>query len=385
MKLAVLGASGFIGGRVVEMLHLRRTAAVRPVARRVSGLARSARFDLDCRIADAFDRAALQSAFEGCEVVLHAVAGDARTILGSLAPVYQAAQAAGVQRLVYLSSASVHGPAPPPGTDERTPLTTDHALPYSNARVRAERDLMRLRHAGGMELVLLRPGIVWGPRSRWTAGLADDLLAGEAYLVGAGAGISNAVYVDNLVHAIELAATAPVSAVDREAFLVGDRERITWADLYSPIARALGVDLGDIPKLYGDVRRPSGRDWWQRVHTARDTRPVRALLSLFPERLRYAVYSGLAAWHGFQRQPAGQTGKSSEPNATVEMTLLQSCQYQLPSARAREVLGYDPPVSFSEACRRSVGWLSFAGYPVVESAGEPEARVAHLTVPGDIA
>src|SRR5512142_1562316 len=103
MRIAVVGAGGFIGSRVVEMLHLENAADVRPVVRTVAGLARSVRFALDDRVADARDRAALADAFAGCDVVVHAVAGGRDTILGTLAPVYEAASIAGVRRLVYLS------------------------------------------------------------------------------------------------------------------------------------------------------------------------------------------------------------------------------------------------------------------------------------------
>jgi nucleoside-diphosphate-sugar epimerase len=44
--------------------------------------------------------------------------------------------------------------------------------------------------------------------------------------------------------------------------------------------------------------------------------------------------------------------------------LLQSCRVRLPIAKAERLLGFDPPVSFAEGCRRSVEWLRDAGYGV---------------------
>src|SRR5262245_17487742 len=113
--IGVIGASGFIGSRIVEMLHLGSRATVRPIVRRNSSLARCSRFSLDARIADGLDVGALSSALEGCDAAVHTIAGGRGTILNTLAPTYEAAKAAGVKRLVYLSSASVHGQAPPPG------------------------------------------------------------------------------------------------------------------------------------------------------------------------------------------------------------------------------------------------------------------------------
>nr|HMN30237.1 NAD-dependent epimerase/dehydratase family protein [Caldilineaceae bacterium] len=246
IPVAILGANGFIGGRIVERFHLSGLATVRPVVRSMSGLARLARFDLEGSVADALDEAALRHAFAGCSVVIHAVAGDPAVILGTLAPVYRAAQAAGVRRLVYLSTASVHGQAPAPGTDERSPLSENQPLAYNRAKVRAEQDLLKLRERGQVEVVLLRPGIVWGPRSVWIANFAAALLAGEAYLIDRGQGICNSIYIDNLVHAIYQALQAP--GVDGEAMLVGDDEQVTWADLYRPVAETLGFELAQLPE-----------------------------------------------------------------------------------------------------------------------------------------
>jgi nucleoside-diphosphate-sugar epimerase len=53
------------------------------------------------------------------------------------------------------------------------------------------------------------------------------------------------------------------------------------------------------------------------------------------------------------------------------MSLLQTCDYRFPTTKARRVLGFEPPITFDEACRRTVAWLGFAGYSV--AAATPEA------------
>lgn len=116
--VGILGANGFVGSRIVEIFHLNTTATVRPIVRTISAMARCSRFALDIRVADGFDFAALRNAIDGLRYRYHAIAGDRRTILGTLTPVYRAAAASGVKRLVYLSTASVHGQAPAVGSDE---------------------------------------------------------------------------------------------------------------------------------------------------------------------------------------------------------------------------------------------------------------------------
>ena len=290
VRVAVLGASGFIGIRLVEIFHLTEMATIRPVVRSVASLASLSRFDLECRLADARDQAALRRAFAGCEVVVHSVAGDRNLILGSLTPSYRAAQEAGVRRIVYLSTASVHGQAPAPGTNEASPLRLGQPIPYNNAKVLAERHLLRLRRRGVVEVVILRPGIVVGPRSFWVASFAEALLTGQAYLVDRGEGVCNCIYVDNLVHAISLALTTP--AADGQAFLLGEQERVKWVDLYRPIAEALGFDLEEVPEVPVPDFGASWADRWQAV---RSSALARRILDPFPISWRQSVAAAVRA------------------------------------------------------------------------------------------
>ena len=373
-KFAVLGANGFIGTRLTEMFALSDLTEVRPIVRNYSSLARASRFNLDSRVADAFDQKSLENSFLGCDVVVHAVAGDIQTVLGTLTPVYQAAQNAGVRRLVYLSSSSVHGQAPAPGTDEESALSDQQVLPYNNAKVHAELTLSQLRKQGDVELVILRPGIVFGPRSFWVTRFAEGLLAGHASVLNRGTGICNSIYVDNLVHAIYLAGTHPNA--DQEVFLLGDQECVTWADLYQPIARALGYDLADLPEGVIAVQDPAPKpSWFDRLEPIRVSRPVQALLSIFPHKYRVAAYRAYETILESRMDSFPNSPEKAPPVISREMALLYSCQYKLPHEKANRIVGYQPPVSFSEAVRRTVAWLAFAGYPVKDEAMNMRSQV----------
>ena len=363
IKFAVVGANGFIGARITEMFALREDVKVRPIVRGYASLARASRFDLELRIADAFDQETLQIAFQGCDVVVHTVAGDIKTILGTLTPVYQAAQKAGVQRLVYLSSASVHGQAPQPGTDETSALSDQQVLPYNNAKVQAEWTLSELRNQGDVELVVLRPGIVFGPRSSWVINFADALLTGRASLHNRGEGICNSIYVDNLVHAIYLSATQP--SIDREVFLLGDQECVTWADLYRPIVTALGYELSDLPEgVISKQARKQKPSWFERLEPIRVSKPVQGLLSIVPHKFRVAAYRAYETILEPQGDSSPIPSEDRQPVISLEMAMLYSCKYKLLHRKAARILGYQPPVSFHEAIRRTIGWLAFAGHPI---------------------
>jgi nucleoside-diphosphate-sugar epimerase len=364
LKLAILGANGFIGARAVEYFHLGGKANVRPVVRSFAALARASRFDLDARVADARDPVALVNALKGCDTLLHCAVGDDKTIAKVTDAAYEAAQVAGIKRIVYLSSASVLGQSPKPGSDEESEMSDKQRLTYNNAKVRAERRFLALRAKGSVELVMLRPGIVYGPRSRWISNLAEELFDGTATLVQEGTGIFNGIYVDNLLDAVERATVASREKVDGRVFHVGDLERVTWGEYYSQVAQALGLDSAAIRH----VSMPDEAETWrEQLQHVRSSRAVQALLPWVPASLKRAVKASLGAIR--HREPDHWSlPVKILPSVTVEMALLQQCQWQFPISRAQAALDYAPPVSFVEGVHRSVQWLRFAGYPVPISA-----------------
>jgi len=345
-RVAVLGASGFVGGHLLAYLRANGHPT-RAVARR-----RPTSADQDYRLADACDVYMLRDAFSGCDAVVHAALGDNDTIRRSVAPVYAAAEAVGVRRLIYISSGSVHGQSPMPGTDERSSLSTRQACSYNNAKVRAERVLRRLRSRGTVEIVILRPTIVFGPGSRWVFDFADALQTGTAYVVDGARGICNSIYVDNLSYGVALALGA--RNVDGEVFLLGDKETVRWRDLYRPIADAFGVDFEKVPSLspgrqtatirqrYLDPVLMSDLAITLKRSVSRETK--RAIKRLLKPRLPH--------------QPAGTASAPARaPIVPHEIADLQRCEWRLPNEKAVRLLGYAPPVTFADGCRRSVEWL----------------------------
>lgn len=359
MKWAVLGASGFVGSRLIEKMHLTGEASVRPIVRNFSSLARLARFELDWRVTNLTDVPKLTQALEGCDVLLHSIVGDESVILGSIPPVYEAAQLAGIRRIVYLSSSAVHGLAPDPSTTEETPLSDHQPFDYNNAKVKAEKMWAKMRSTGKVEVVGLRPSIVFGPRSRWCADLAREVLTGTSYLLSEGSGICNTIYIDNLLQAIVLAAEAP--NVDGAYFLVRDQETVTWKDFYAPIVEACGAHVGDVHQVEAPEFQ---RSWGDRLAHLRSSSLLRIIKPLAPP---VAIRISKAALSALPTPPKSSPWPSVEktrPQVTAEMAALQQCSWRMPCTKAEKLLGYKPQMSFAEGMELSIGWLKFAGYPV---------------------
>jgi nucleoside-diphosphate-sugar epimerase len=384
LTVGVLGAGGFVGSRIVEQFHLGETARVVAIVRSYRALPRLARFALDTRLADALDYAALVKAFAGCDIVVNAVLGPYNQIVAEPPVIYKAAEAAGVRRLIHISTASVHGQAPEPGCDETSALRTDQPVPYNNAKVRAEHRFRALRKRGLVELVMLRPGIVFGPRDIWISGIARRLSEGNAYLVDGGRGICNTVYIDNLVHAVQLALEAPV---DGEAFLIGDSEMISWAEIHRWVATALGDCpppriLTDPPLLLG--KRP----WLDRL---RGVAAWRATMRQFPLSMRDSgremlglLQDAALALRETRRQRARSEWMLPDDGigrVPIETAMLHRCRNKFPFAKARRMLGYDPVVSVEDGLIRSIRALAMAGYAIDADfhlkMAKPRPQAAH--------
>jgi 2-alkyl-3-oxoalkanoate reductase len=359
LRVAVVGASGFVGSRLVEQWHLEDRAEVVPVVRRPEAAASALRLPLDCRVADALDERELARALAGCDAVVHAGAGPRPFVTQSPARVVRAAARAGAGTVIYLSSMAVHGWAAGPGTDESTPLPRRHPLPYNGWKARGERALGRACRETGTRFVILRPGIVYGPRSRWIAGFARAVLEGSAYVVAGGRGICNAIYVDNLVHAVGLALEREEAS--GETFLVADDDAITWRMLYEPVCLALGHSWDAVADFAPRSPRPTAGE---RLLTLKDDPAARAVLDRVPSALRKPVRR--LASHGL----SDERPWDAPPRPALETSILQTCGYRFPTAKARRMLGFAPPVAFDEACRRTVAWLGFAGFPVAVAAWE---------------
>lgn len=359
LRVAVIGANGFVGNRLVEQWHLEERADVVPVVRRPEAAAAVLRFGLDCRVADALDERVLARALVGCDAVVHAGAGPRQFVTQSPACVVRAAAKAGAHTVVYLSSMAVHGWQARPGTDEATPLPRRQPVPYNRWKVRGERALSSACRDTGTRFVILRPGIVYGPRSQWIAGFARSVVDGSAYVVAGGRGVCNAIYVDNLAHAVDLALQREETA--GETFLIADDDAVTWRMLYEPVCRALGRSWDVVADLPPRAPRPTPRE---HLLALRDDTAARIVLDRLPWALRKPIRR-LAV-----RPLAEELSHDVPRRPALETSILQTCGYRFPTTKARRMLGFEPPIAFDEACRRTVAWLGFAGYPVADASRE---------------
>lgn len=369
----VTGAAGFIGGRLVERLA-EQGASVRASVRGFRNAERLARFApaaVELRAFDmgAADAAAADALVAGCDTVFH-LAVDYAALDANLRGIRllgTACRRRGVRRLVFASSASVYWPWPDGPLDETRPIVGKPG----NPNVACQRELMRMVREDGLEAVVVQPTHVYGPfGGDWTERQVERLIAGTVVLPAPGDGVCNAVYVDDVVRALVLAAVRGAAA--GEALLISGAEHPTWREFHDcyarMVGRAGGVRLrtreqirararrtvrGAIGLLArGAARRPRLRATLRSLEQAarRSLRPV--------EPLARAAVRGVAARRAAQASGGHGGAREILPSAAEIDLFASRCAVRI--AKARRLLGYEPAFDLDRGMELTAAWVRWA-------------------------
>jgi nucleoside-diphosphate-sugar epimerase len=249
-RIVVTGATGFVGGAVlVRLSALANFELIAAVRKPLSGLPAAATSVLVAALkVDTDWRQALQAA----NVVIHCAArvhvmddqssdplAEFRkvNVEGTLNLARQAA-AAGVSRFIFISSIKVNGE----GTTLGAPYIADAQAgpvdPYGISKMEAEQELQALAAATGMEVVIIRPVLVYGPGVKANfLSMVRWLNKGIPLPFGAIHNQRSLVALDNLVDLIVTCIDHPAAA--NQTFLVSDGDDLSTTELLRRMCEAL--------------------------------------------------------------------------------------------------------------------------------------------------
>lgn len=345
-RALVTGASGFVGGRLVEKLLIEEGAAVNCLTRDWSKAVWVSRTAADLLEGDVTDADAVGAAIQGCDLVIHCASGgttrdqlNATNVAGTKC-LLDAAVRLGVRRFVYVSSIAVLGASPPTG-DIGEAAYDDGGRAYPASKIAAEKLVLDYAHRGALSATIIRPTFVWGPRSHlFTAGPLGMMRNRTFRWVDHGRGSCHAVYVDNLVESLILAAIR--DGVEGKAFLVTDESGMTWRDFFGALLElAPEYPVGSV--------------------SSRSTL-VRALC-----RLRETASGGVVSLAGsgkpvhvrairrFLRETELLTQRMGMPTYWDLLKFARSGP--LDTSATRDILGYRPIKTFQDAMQETVQWV----------------------------
>jgi len=313
--ILVTGAAGFIGRSLVNRL-ISEGYTVAAFDLPGASFPTEWQGKVDLRPGDVRDPNSVQRAMQGIRTVFHlaAITLDAGTIelhhavtVEGTRHIMQAAADA-KSKVVLTASVVCYG------DKLQQPINLDEDLEwgapagyYSTSKQQQEQLARTMAAKDGTELVIVRPGNVYGPGSpQWVTAALVELLRGTPALIGGGSGDANLVYVENLVEALILAASNP-KAVGR-TYNAADGFGVTWKQYFTDLAQIGG---------------------------ARAPKPIPfGLAGMLATLLEFI-------WHGLKLQ--------SRPPITYEAVNLIGAKARQVISRARDELGYNPIVSYQQA------------------------------------
>ncbi len=256
MVVLLTGASGFVGQALLARLAAQPVLELIAVSR--CSLSELPASIAQVRIADLTADTAWQPVLQGVEVVVHAAArvhvmhdtssdplSEFRKVNvdGTLNLARQAA-AAGVRRFIFISSIKVNGEGTAVGEPYYADARSAPIDPYGISKMEAEEGLRTLAAETGMEVVIIRPVLVYGPGVRANfLSMMRWLHKGVPLPFGAIDNRRSLVALDNLVDLIVTCIDHPAAA--NQTFLVSDGEDLSTTELL----RRMGVALGKPTRL----------------------------------------------------------------------------------------------------------------------------------------
>lgn len=318
MRVFITGALGFIGRALYDRY--------RAEGHEVRGCDLYADPERDIVAGDVGIPGPWQDHLAGCELVIHTAAtvslrlerpeGIWRSNVLGTANAVTAAERAGVQRFVHFSSVTAFGFEFPDGVDELYPVRGGYA-PYPDSKIASEQVVLQAYGEGRLACTIVRPGDVYGPRSRVWALIPAQLIKARRFtLPGGGRGIHSPVYIDNLVDGVVLAA-ASEDAVG-QVFTLSDGVGVPYRRFFEPYAQLIGRPLIVLPA------------------------PVAIGMSAVIQRA------------------ARLAPGDNEVNPASARYLMRTGTYSI--EKARRVLGWEPQVDVDEGLRRTVEWLRGEGF-----------------------
>lgn len=248
MKVLVTGANGFVGSALCPYLAEFGHKVV-PVVRRQSNVSNEV---------IVHDAASWKAALNGCDSVIH-LAARAHVMqdqernplqafrvsnLDTTIELAERAVEAGVRRFVFMSTIKVNGEETASGFRFRPEDSTDPKDPYAISKWEAEQGLFEIAKRTGLEVVIIRPPLVYGPGVKGNfATLIKWVKIGVPLPFGSLRNRRSVIGLDNLLSFTVLCADIARSPNAKgQVFLVSDGEDVSTAELLRRVAKAYGCN-----------------------------------------------------------------------------------------------------------------------------------------------
>lgn len=248
MRVLVTGASGFLGGHLVEEL-VRRGYSVRGMVRNLSKAQQLKNLNVEVVYGDLTVRESLPQAVRGVDAVIHLAAYYTFTgskklyrlvnVEGTRA-LAQTSLKSGVRRFIFCSTTEAIGPVQNPPGDENTPPNPQ--FEYGLSKLRAE-EIVKSLGSLGLEYTIIRPSGIYGPRNvddvaYWFIMAVAKGGLFSKFMVGSGEYLVQFTHVNDVVQGFTLALEKPDASVG-QTYIISDEEAHTYREVYEILSQIL--------------------------------------------------------------------------------------------------------------------------------------------------
>lgn len=197
MRVLILGAGGFVGSNIYEVL-VHSSVDVVPGVRRLSSLAGVAKKSIGDHLVKNVSQLEVQD-FSNFDTVIHCVLSDYSTYSSELLRTYRIAKKASVKQFIYISTIDVYDSFSIEDKSAEDSRLIKNGDLYGDTKIDAEKALLS-EHSPNedIKLTILRPGIIYGPKSKlWSYNIICRQLEGH-WIDIQNDGIANLTYIEDL-------------------------------------------------------------------------------------------------------------------------------------------------------------------------------------------
>lgn len=249
MKILVTGGTGFTGSHLAKRLASHGHEVIAMDNQKGIAWGELEKAGVRITIGSVTDTALMQNLIQGCDVIFHLAAAFRRvnlpkrvywqTNVDAMRSLLQAAQDAGVRKVVYCSTQGVHGNVDNPPGDENSPIKPEDYYQFTKyeGETVAQEFMQR-----GMDITILRPTAIYGPGDPGRFLMMYKRVASGSFpFFGSGQALYHPLYIDNFIDAFELAMTSPKAK--GQTYIIADERYYTIREIVEEIAQVMGTKI----------------------------------------------------------------------------------------------------------------------------------------------